>query len=179
MQRMEMERGDPLQLADFQLSTDQTVSGQIYKALRERIINMQLVPGITMSEQETGAAFGVSRTPVREAFIRLSREKMVIISPQRRTAVAKISTERAYQEHFLRESLEEAVLEQFILNQTPEAIDSLRRVIEIQKQMKEKQDFAGFLQYDDEFHRIFYLSTNKYLCYQVLRRNCFDYQRLR
>lgn len=173
------ERFDPLQVSDFQLKDSQTVASQIYTTLRERIINMQLPPGVTMSEQETANALGVSRTPVREAFIRLSREKMVIISPQRRTAVAKISTERAQQEHFLRESLEQAVLEQFVLNLTPEPLARLSLMIEKQRQALTEKDFAQALRFDDEFHKTFYIATDKYLCYQVLRRNCFDYQRLR
>ena len=173
------ERFDPLHVSDFHLKDSQTVTSQIYKTLRERIINMQMPPGMTMSEQETANALGVSRTPVREAFIRLSREKMVIISPQRRTAVAKISTERAQQEHFLRESLEQAVLEQFVLNLKPEYLEELAKVIQRQKLALEQKDFVAFLEYDDDFHRTFYVATDKYLCYQVLRRNCFDYQRLR
>ena len=173
------EHFDPLQMSDFQLKDSQTVASQIYKTLRERIINMQLPPGVTMSEQETANALGVSRTPVREAFIRLSREKMVIISPQRRTAVAKISTERAQQEHFLRESLEQAVLEQFVLNLKPEALASMTQIIDQQRRAMIEHDFDGSMYYDDEFHKTFYVATDKYLCYQVLRRNCFDYQRLR
>ncbi len=173
------ERFDPLQMSDFHLKDSQTVTSQIYKTLRERIINMQMPPGMTMSEQETANALGVSRTPVREAFIRLSREKMVIISPQRRTAVAKISTERAQQEHFLRESLEQAVLEQFVLNLKPEFLAELAQIIARQKQALEDRDFVAFLNHDDDFHKTFYVATDKYLCYQVMRRNCFDYQRLR
>ena len=173
------EHFDPLQMSDFQLKDNQTVASQIYKTLRERIINMQLPPGVTMSEQETANALGVSRTPVREAFIRLSREKMVIISPQRRTAVAKISTERAQQEHFLRESLEQAVLEQFVLNLKPEVLAVLQQIIDRQRRAMVEHDFDSAMFFDDEFHKTFYVSTDKYLCYQVLRRNCFDYQRLR
>jgi DNA-binding GntR family transcriptional regulator len=173
------ERFDPLQMSDFQLKDSQTVTSQIYKTLRERIINMQMPPGMTMSEQETANALGVSRTPVREAFIRLSREKMVIITPQRRTAVARISTDRAQQEHFLRESLEQAVLEQFVLNLKPEYLMELAQKIQLQKQALEARDFAAFLTYDDDFHKTFYIATDKHLCYQVLRRNSFDYQRLR
>lgn len=175
----EHERFDPLQMSDFQIKDSQTVASQIYKTLRERIVNMQLPPGVTMSEQETANALGVSRTPVREAFIRLSREKMVIISPQRRTAVAKISTERAKQEHFLRESLEQAVLEQYVLNVNAERVAGLTQMIALQKEAQSACDFVSFLAYDDDFHKSFYVDTDKYLCYQVLRRNCFDYQRLR
>lgn len=173
------ERLDPLQISDFQLRDSQTVTSQIYQTIRKRIINMQMPPGMTMSEQQTAKALGVSRTPVREAFIRLSRERMVIITPQRRTAVAKISTERAQQEHFLRESLEQAVLEQFVLNVKPEYLAALTQTIQLQKTALQDRDFVAFLEYDDDFHKTFYMATDKHLCYQLLRRNCFDYQRLR
>ncbi|NLO85949.1 MAG: GntR family transcriptional regulator [Clostridiales bacterium] len=170
---------EPIQMGDFQLKDSQTVASQLYHTLRERIINMQLAPGMTMSEQETANAFKVSRTPVREAFIRLSREKMVIISPQRRTAVAKISTERVRQEHFLRESLEQAVLERFVLMQRPEAIQHLRDVIKLQQHAILSSDFPLFLMQDEAFHKTFYVETSNELCYQILWRNSFDYQRLR
>ncbi len=167
------------QMSEIHLSSSRTVTSQIYKELRWRILSMQLVPGSTMSEQETANTLGVSRTPVREAFIRLSREKLIIISPQRRTAVAKISVERAKQERFLRESLERSVLEQFVQEQSEEALLHLEEVIALQKKAQEEEDFVAFLNYDDQFHKTFYDATGRELCYQVLMRNCYDYQRLR
>ncbi len=167
------------QMSEIHLSSSRTVTSQIYKELRWRILSMQLVPGSTMSEQETANTLGVSRTPVREAFIRLSREKLIIISPQRRTAVAKISVERAKQERFLRESLERSVLEQFVQEQSEEVLLHLEEVIALQKKAQEEEDFVAFLNYDDQFHKTFYDATGRELCYQVLMRNCYDYQRLR
>ncbi len=167
------------QMSEIHLSSSRTVTSQIYKELRWRILSMQLVPGSTMSEQETANTLGVSRTPVREAFIRLSREKLIIISPQRRTAVAKISVERAKQERFLRESLERSVLEQFVQEQSEEVLLHLEEVIALQKKAQEEEDFVAFHNYDDQFHKTFYDATGRELCYQVLMRNCYDYQRLR
>ena len=174
-----------LNLADLQPQSDYlagknlTVTSRIYAQLRDQIMYMQLVPGTSMSEQEMAQLFGVSRTPVREAFIRLSREKMVVVSPQRRTVIPKIDIERANQERFLRESLEYAVLEQLVQNQTPDIIDQLRHQIHLQEQTAAQGDHAAFLQRDDEYHDIYYTATNHHLCSQVLRRNVFDYQRLR
>ena len=165
--------------SDYKARENQTVTSRIYAQLRDQIMYMQLVPGTSMSEQEMAQLFGVSRTPVREAFIRLSREKMVVVSPQRRTVIPKINIDRANQERFLRESLEYAVLEQLIPIQTPEIIRQLRHQIHIQEQSIKKGDYAAFLQHDDEYHDIYYTATNNFLCSQVLRRNVFDYQRLR
>lgn len=174
-----------LNLADLQPPSDYiaeknlTVTSRIYAQLRDQIMYMQLLPGTSMSEQEMAHLFGVSRTPVREAFIRLSREKMVVVSPQRRTVIPKIDIDRANQERFLRESLEYAVLEQLVQNQTPDIIDQLRHQIHLQEQTAAQGDHAAFLQRDDEYHDIYYTATNHHLCSQVLRRNVFDYQRLR
>lgn len=174
-----------MNLSDLQPRTESkaaeslTVASRVYASLREQIMSLQLVPGTSMSEQEMAGLFGVSRTPVREAFIRLSREKMVVVSPQRRTVIPKINLDRANQERFLRESLEYAVLEQLVISQTPEVMEKLRDMIHRQQQAITDGDYTAFLQFDDAYHEMFYVATDTYLCYQVLRRNLFDYQRLR
>lgn len=52
-------------------------SDRAYEELRDGIIGWELVPGTTLGEVETAARLGVSRTPVREAFRRLSAEGLV------------------------------------------------------------------------------------------------------
>ncbi len=156
-----------------------TVSSQVYHSLGDSIISLELPPGTAMSEQEIATRLGVSRTPVREAFIRLSREHMVIVVPQKGTIVSKISIARAKQERFLRESLEQAVIEKFILYQTQPVIDELRDNLAKQRQAIAQHDSVAFNQHDDAFHKVFFTATDTLLCYQVIRRNCFDYSRLR
>src|SRR5262245_52996736 len=50
------------------------LSGIVVPALREAIVDGHLGPGARLSEVQIGAEFGVSRTPVREAFAQLERE---------------------------------------------------------------------------------------------------------
>lgn len=164
---------------DIRAGGTETAASQIYHVIRDKIIFLQQPPGSTMSELETAAQLGVSRTPVREAFIRLAREKMLLISPQRRTAVAKISLERVRQEQFLRESLEWSVLESFIANPTQAGLDGLAADLACQRQALETGDALRFRRYDDSFHRKLYAATGNLFSYQVIRRACFDYQRLR
>ena len=63
-----------------------------------------------MSEKELSLQLGVSRTPVREAFIRLSEEGLVDIFPQRGTIVAPIRMGEIKEAQFLREILETAIV---------------------------------------------------------------------
>jgi DNA-binding GntR family transcriptional regulator len=88
-----------------------SVQDRVYAALRKSIINLNLVPGTVISEKEISLRFQVSRTPVREALIHLSKEGLVQVIPQRGTMVSLIDPARVQQEFFLRECLETAILD--------------------------------------------------------------------
>jgi hypothetical protein len=62
------------------------VSGQICAALRRAIVNVDLVPGTALNESDVAEQFGVSRTPVREAFRTLLAEGLLDVMPQKGTS---------------------------------------------------------------------------------------------
>ena len=73
-------------LADMRIHLSDRASGgsardQVYVALREGIVSAELEPGRRLSENELAEALGVSRTPVREALVRLRDERLVAIVP--------------------------------------------------------------------------------------------------
>lgn len=156
-----------------------TISDQVYRAIRMSIMTLKIAPGTAMSEKEIGERLSVSRTPVREAFIRLEKEGLVRIYPQRGTHVSKISIGRAKEERFLRESLELAVLRDFMKDHGEESIERLRRNIEKQKQALAQGAWDKFMDYDDQFHDVFYQETDKLLCNDVVKQSNVDYYRLR
>ncbi|MCG5242939.1 GntR family transcriptional regulator [Azospirillum doebereinerae] len=78
----------------------------VYDVLRSAILNGQLRPGEAMSETKTAAQFGVSRTPIRDAFRRLSDDGFLRIVPQVGTYVAPIQLEAVADSQFVRETLE-------------------------------------------------------------------------
>lgn len=73
-----------------------------YQALRERILSLALAPGVDLEEGTLVASLGMSRTPVREAIIRLASEGLVTMTPNRGARVASISLDevRAFFEAF-------------------------------------------------------------------------------
>lgn len=158
---------------------ENTVQGAVYYTLRNSIMNLQLKPGTVMSTQEIATMLNVSRTPVREAFIRLQREGLVDIFPQKETVVSKINLDRVRQERFIRESLEIAVMNLAIQNCTPEDIVKLRNNIQVQKSLCEAKDYAGFLNMDTEFHKIFYEISKQQLAWETVKNANGHYNRIR
>lgn len=160
-------------------ANNRTVSNQVYDTIRENIINLSLIPGTAMSEKELADKLAVSRTPVREAFIRLAREGLVNIFPQKGTYVSKISISRAKQERFLRESLEKSVLEVFMESHSENALNSLTELLDKQKEALENEDYYDFMYYDDLFHSVFYEETDNVLCNKIVSDQTVDYHRMR
>lgn len=56
----------------------------IYKRIRNDIMDLTLEPGTTVSVQKLADMYGASRTPAREAVIRLQKENLVEIYPQQK-----------------------------------------------------------------------------------------------
>ena len=68
----------------------ETVREYAYRVLYQNIMTLKLPPGTAMSEQELSGILQVSRTPVREAFIRLAQKGLLEVLPQRGTFVSAL-----------------------------------------------------------------------------------------
>ena len=87
------------------------ITPQIYRILRERIIENDLIPGDRVSETEIAVAYGVSRQPIREAFIKLSDQGLLVVRPQRGTFISKINYVSVLDARFLREAIEADIVQ--------------------------------------------------------------------
>ena len=67
-----------------------TGSKSVYEALRTEILSLVLRPGALLDETTLAERFGLSRSPVREALIRLAGEGLVVTLPNRSTIVAPL-----------------------------------------------------------------------------------------
>jgi DNA-binding GntR family transcriptional regulator len=75
-----------------------TGSSTAYKALRSRIVSLEMRPGEDIDEQSLVDEFGISRTPLREAMIRLAAEGLITLLPNRGARVASMELPQI-QEH--------------------------------------------------------------------------------
>ncbi|MDP3409131.1 GntR family transcriptional regulator [Bosea sp. (in: a-proteobacteria)] len=126
---------------------------QIIQILRQAIIEMRLKPGEALSEKEVALRYGVSRQPVREAFIKLAEAGLLQVLPSRGTYVVKISVREVLNARFVREAIECA-----LVRSAAELIDSagvarIEQLVADQKQAAEAGDSARFYALDEAFHR--------------------------
>ena len=137
------------------LASGMPLAPQIYKALRRAIIAMELKPGQNLSEKEIALQMGVSRQPVREAFIKLSETGLVQILPQRGTYVVGISMKLVLQARFIREALELALILAATGKTDAEFEAKMAHIMSQQATTAANDDWANFLKWDDAFHQAF------------------------
>lgn len=158
---------------------DDSVQGAVYRTLKEGIMTLRLAPGTVMSTKEMAERLNVSRTPVREAFIRLQSEELVDIIPQRETTVSRIDLKRVEQERFVRESLELSVVDRFLENCKPEHFALLRDSIEEQKRFYDEKQYADFVDSDNRMHQLFFDVAGQHLAWELIMNFNGHYNRIR
>ncbi len=87
-----------------------TASEQIYKAMYSQIMFLELKPGEELNMQKLLKDAGVSRSPLRDALLKLQEDNLVEIFPQKGSRVTKINLKQVEVERFMRTTLELAVL---------------------------------------------------------------------
>lgn len=156
-----------------------SVQEMVYRTLRDKIVSMELKPGTIISTQEIADSMSVSRTPVREAFIRLQREELLDVAPQRSTMVSKIYMDRVYQERFIREALEIEAMQKFVEVATAESLNRMRRNIEKQYAAIAEQRYIDFLELDNAFHQAAFTETHEDLGRSIVQQMNGHYDRIR
>ncbi|SQI35051.1 Uncharacterized HTH-type transcriptional regulator ydfH [Leminorella richardii] len=139
----------------YPFTTSEPVNQQIYRLLRQEIVDCTIRPGTLLSEKEISTRFSVSRQPVREAFIKLSETGLVQILPQRGTFVMKISAKRVSDGRFIREAVESAIIRRVAVAITPDYLMQLKHNLHRQELAAANKRDKEFLDLDDEFHRTF------------------------
>src|SRR5256885_9263874 len=127
---------------------------QVYAALRDAIIRAELEPGRRLSENELAAWLGVSRTPIREALVRLRDERLVAIVPQLGTFVSRVSPQAVADANFIREALECAAVREAATVASEDEIALLEENLRAQERADQHADFDAFYVLDEEFHKM-------------------------
>ncbi len=156
-----------------------SVSGQLHKSLRERIISLELEPGQSLSRMEIAKQYGVSQTPVRDALIKLEEEGLIVTYPQSKTEVSRIDIEHAFDTHFLRLSVELEIVRRLARAHDPALTGRTRSIVAQQKAASAENDLDAFMQLDKAFHLSLYEAAGVKDLYPVIAARSGHIDRLR
>ncbi|SMP50743.1 GntR family transcriptional regulator [Anoxynatronum buryatiense] len=156
-----------------------SVSDYVYEVLKKNIVALNVKPGDRISENEISELLQVSRTPVREAFIKLSKEDLLYILPQRGTYISYIDLDEVEEARFIRESLEKSVIELATSQFSEDALFLLEQNVASQKNKIAKKAYAEFLEVDEAFHKTIFQECNKMRTWSVIDQVNSQYKRIR
>jgi DNA-binding GntR family transcriptional regulator len=125
-----------------------------YSLIRERISSGTLSPGDVVSENALAREFGMSRTPVREAVLRMVREGMLVTLPKRGTMVATLGLADIEETYNIRELLEGLAARLAATRATEEDLARAGRILEEMAACTKRGDVDGFFRLDGQFHAI-------------------------
>jgi len=148
-----------------------------YQAIKDKVIKCEILPGEDISENDIAREIGISRTPVREALMRLEHEKFITIYPRKGIVVSNISIDIINDIFQIRQIVEPQILYEAAKNLPLNWLKEMRRKFETARD--DEVDFRALVELDKEFHKyIINASGNAYL--QRLMENIYDQnQRIR
>lgn len=126
---------------------------RVYDTTKEQILSGQLAGGSLLSEVETARQLQVSRTPAREAFVRLEAEGLLSLLPRRGAVVTPMTPTDMVELLEVRESLEVAAVRR--LARRPDRVQLLcaaRAELDRQAEHAATPDLAAFALSDQRFH---------------------------
>lgn len=137
-----------------ELSGEGTLVDQIYDLLRGLIVDLSIPPESALVEQEVASVLNVSKTPVREAIIRLSREGLVHVVPKSGSYVTAVSLDRYLEACFVRTQLEVGCAKRLAVMGVSLADQvNLKALLKEQEEAVQDDDNARFFVLDEALHK--------------------------
>jgi GntR family transcriptional regulator, rspAB operon transcriptional repressor len=124
----------------------------LYLRLREDILSCALAPGQDLHESELAARFAVSKSPIRDALMRLEADRLVTVQARKGYRVAPISLTDAADLFDLRAVLEVATAKGVAQSASDADIAKLDRFRSLESWGKSWGKEIDFVAYNREFH---------------------------
>ncbi len=156
-----------------------TLREKILESIRDAILSGQLNPGEKVTEPELAERFGISRTPIREAFRQLESEGYLTVVPRRGAVVISFSEKDIAEFYAIKSILEGYAARQACVRLADREIERLTAINDRLRLAATSGDVKQFLKIHDDFHELFSRSSgNSTLC-DLISTLAKKFQRLR
>ncbi len=166
-------------LSDVRLDSEESLVAQIERVLLDLIVSLKLQPGQLVSEKEVAESLSASKTPVREALIRLANSGLVEIVPKSGTYVTPISINAYIEGCFTRVQLETGAVRRAAVRCNSNTEEKLKSIIQQQSAALDAEHYEQFFALDQALHRAFFETAGIAGVWQTLLRTQSDVNRLR
>ena len=161
--------------------TTKSLEEQVYLALEEAIIAGEYKKGDSLTEMSLSKKLGVSRTPIRAALARLSKEGLVEISPNRGAVVVGVTDEDLSDVYRIRIRLEGLASAMAATRISDEEKGELLETLELSEFYLGKGDTEKLKELDTAFHKVVYKASGSRMICSILsdlHQNIRSYRKL-
>ncbi len=168
-----------LQKLKIQIDSHMTLREKIVETVRSAIVNGQIPAGTRVAEPELAYRFGISRTPIREAFRQLESEGFITVIPRKGAVVASLSAKDISDFYDLKTVLEGYAARCAARTLTEKEIVKMETVNRQMEAAAAKKDLRKVLTLHNEFHDIFLKSCGNEKLHSIVQNLVRQFQRFR
>ena len=130
-----------------------TQATRAYHEIRMAIVTQKILPGTPITAAAFAEKLGMSRTPVREAIVRLAQEDLLRIIPRKGAFVRVFTSEQVRHNYEIAEALEGMIVFLATPRVTPKAIVEMEKQVEGMERALKRHDIETWVRLDEEFHQ--------------------------
>ncbi len=157
----------------------QTLREKILETIRDAILKGSLRPGERVSEPELAERFGISRTPIREAFRQLESEGYLEVIPRKGAVVASLSERDVIEFYAIKSILEGHAARIAAERMTERDLERLETINAKLQEIAADGDIKGFFRVHNEFHELFIKASGNDKLIELINQLVLKFNRLR
>ncbi|MFQ5353960.1 MAG: GntR family transcriptional regulator [Thermodesulfobacteriota bacterium] len=170
---------EKIRVLDYPVERPLTLRESIVDFIKDAVVSGRLKPGERVPEQEIAANFGISRTPIREAFRQLESEGFISLIPRKGAVVSPITDKDVVEFYAIKSLLEGYAARTACPSLTTRDIKRLESLNAAMKKCAEKGDVKGFFSLDNQFHDTFLMACGNDKLYALVHSLVQQIERFR
>ncbi|MBI5682951.1 MAG: GntR family transcriptional regulator [Deltaproteobacteria bacterium] len=156
-----------------------TLRERIVDSIKEAVIKGSLKPGERVPEPELAERFGISRTPIREAFRQLEIEGFITVTPRKGAIVSPITDKDVRDFYGIKGVLEGYAAKTSCHKLTEKDLQKMEHLNELMMRCAEKNDAKTFSKIDNQFHDVFLKAGGNEKLWKLLHNLVQQFERFR
>jgi DNA-binding GntR family transcriptional regulator len=156
-----------------------TLREKILETIRDAIMSGALKPGEKVAEPELAERFGISRTPIREAFRQLESEGYLTVIPRKGAVVVSFSPKEVEEFYAIKSILEGYAARRACANLTGREVEKLKGINDRLRQLAADGDLKTFFKVHGDFHEMFIKAADNEKLHELISNLVGKFQRLR